>query len=243
MLPEDYVERRLRQRANVLCLALFGVVMVGVVCAAVVWQQSIHRTEEVERQVEREYEAANKDIRDMERLDRDRQRLHQKALATAPLIERVPRSSLLAVVTNSLPEYASLVRFELLTKVEEIQTPADNRAAGNVKKTSKFDKVSSQRKTKLTRQVVQLKIIGLANTNVEVGRFISNMASNPLIASVKFIYSKEKILDKDQPPVREFQVNAELNQNADAIDVAGEKDMAGQDGQQPLAKTSLGEEL
>ena len=48
--------------------------------------------------------------------------MRKKAELTASLIERVPRSALLAVVTQALPRHSCLVNLEL--QVRRVITPA-----------------------------------------------------------------------------------------------------------------------
>jgi len=242
LLPEDYIEGRRRRRMNLLCLALFAVVVTGVLGATIVSRQSAGYTEEIDMRVQSEYEDAARLIQQMQQLQDEKERLHQKALATTPLIERVPRSTLLAVVAGSLPPHASLVRFDLETKKQQSESSGQSNTAANNKKTSKFAKVSSGRSAKSLPVVVTLKITGLASTDVDVARFIANMARNPLLKSVDLVYSQQKALEKDKPLVREFQVKAELEQAADAIQVTGGKYTASPSGEQPLANASLGVE-
>ncbi len=219
LLPKDYIEGRLRHRANVLCLAMFIVVMVGVIGAAIVSQRSSRHAEEVDERVRKEYEGAARLIQQMQQLELEKQKLQQKAMAAASLIERVPRSTLLAIVTNSLPKHASLLRFEISTKKRESRKTQNRNSRGA--RGSKFASVSANRSTGTSPTVVTLKITGLANTDVEVARFIAKMARNPLIKSVDLVYSQETSPDKDKAPVREFQVKAELEPNTDAINLAG----------------------
>ena len=55
LIPEDYIRRRVRHRANMLCLALFAVVMTSVVAAAVVSYQSSRHTQQICDQVNTSY--------------------------------------------------------------------------------------------------------------------------------------------------------------------------------------------
>lgn len=231
LLPEDYIQGRLRWRANVLCLVLFATVITAVVGTAMFSRHSARHTEEVDQRVQKDYEDAAKLIQQMHQLENEKQRLHQKALSAIPLMERVPRSSLLAVVTNSLPKHASLIRFDMETQKKESESQSGSAGA---KKATKFAKVSSDRLTSSSQAAVTVKITGLASTDVEVARFIANMARNPLMKSVDLVYSQEKLLDKNDPLVREFQVKAELQQDVDAINIVGNQNALASRGAVPL---------
>ena len=211
LLPEDYIRRGARHRANILCLGLFAVTMVAVVTAALVSEQGTRRTQEVRDQVDASYAHAAMLIRQMQNLDVRKQNMLSKAKSISCLLEKVPRSHLLGVVTNALPDRASLVKVELDSKrvIAAAPTPKNNEAA------SKFDSRTQAKQSQALPPVVVLDITGMAGTDVDVARFIANLARNPLVATVDLLYSQEKLIDKQ--PVREFQIHLELKSDADAI--------------------------
>jgi len=215
LLPDDYVRSRVERRANLLCLGLFTVVMGGVGGAYFVCERSRSHAQEVKDRLEREYLDAEKLISKMQELEGEKNRLQAKALATASLMERVPRSALLGVVTRALPDHTFLKDFELET--EEVK-------ASSSKRKTKFAKKAKAADRQAARMAVSMKITGLAPTDVEVARFIANLARNPLTRAVDLVYSEETIVDKkaDERPVREFQVKVELKHDADAVEVVRE---------------------
>jgi Tfp pilus assembly protein PilN len=212
LLPEDYVRRSARRRANVMCLVLFAISMAAVVTAALVSERSSRHTRQVRDQVDDAYTYAARQIQQMQQLEARKQSMLAKAEAISSLLERVPRSHLLGVIANAMPENTSLTRLDLDTKRLVVAAPAP--AAGK-SEASKFDALSAARSAKALPSVVTLELTGLAGTDVEVARLIANLARNPLIAAVDLIYSQEKIIDKQ--PVREFQVHLELRTGADAL--------------------------
>ena len=213
LLPKDYVERRWRRRANWLCLILFFLVMAGVLGAQVVSECSARHARQVLRRVDADYAEAAKLIEQMQRLEAQERASRTSAELTASLIERVPRSTVLAAITQALPEHASLLSVEL-----QMQRIVRGPAPASGKGRTKFDALSGKPAPDPARASLVMEITGLASTDIEVGRLIANLARNPLIASVDLVYSQEKLID--QTPVREFQVKAELKPDADAIDLA-----------------------
>ena len=213
LLPEDYVAHQRQKRANLMCLLLFGIVMVGLVGAAVVSERKHQRTREVCERVDKSYEEAGKLIQQMQELDITRHGMLQKANLTAALLEHVPRSYLLATITKALPKDASLTDLELRTKL--IKSPGTPRG-----KKTKFDKVSGAKNksaSKTSRRVkVEIIVTGLAGTNVEVGQFINAMEQCPQIESVNFIFSKEEKINESI--MHEFEVILHLKDNADVQD-------------------------
>ena len=113
LLPEDYITHQRQKHANLMCLLLFVTVMIGLAGAALVSERKYQRTREVCERVDKSYEEAGKLIEQMQEQDVTRNSMLQKATLTAALLERVPRSYLLATITKALPKGASLTKFEL----------------------------------------------------------------------------------------------------------------------------------
>lgn len=214
MLPEDYIQRRGERRANILCLVLFGVVMIGVGTAWVISTRSWHRTLAVRDQVNTSYAEAGKMIAQLQELETRRSKLVTRAEQAASLMERVPRSYLLAIVTNSLPKGASLEEFEL-ELVEDERAKAAAQQAAQMKTSDKFKAMMARQATQVAPKVVSMKVTGRAVTDVGVARFIANLARDPLTRSVDLVFSEEKEIDDDL--IRHFQVRVELVPGADVL--------------------------
>jgi len=217
LLPNDYVRRSASRRANVLCLALFAVTMAAVVTAALVSERSSRHTRTVRDEVDASYAVAAKQIQQMQELEARKQNMLDRAEAISSLQERVPRSHLLGVIANCLPEHVALSRVDLDTKKTVVAPPKDKSAGGGA---SKFDAVSAARTDKEVTYTVVMDVTGLASTDVQVARFIAALAKNPLIASVDLVFSQEKVVDKTT--LREFQLHLELEKAADAIQDSSE---------------------
>jgi Tfp pilus assembly protein PilN len=204
LLPQDYIAGRYRRRANWVCSILFAVVMAGVVGAAFVSDQSRRHTLEVSRRVDGDYAEAAKLIAQMQQLELQKTLMLTKAGGSSALMERVPRSFLLGMLTNSLPKGASLSAVELDTRRTISSGPAPAKAP------STSGGPPSPPPT--PPLVVVMDVKGLASTDVEVARFIANLARNPLAASVDLAYSQEKLVDGSS--MREFQIKIELKNNS-----------------------------
>ena len=204
LLPQDYIAGRYRRRANWVCSILFAVVMAGVVGAAFVSDQTGRHTRDVSRRVDADYADAAKLIAQMQQLEVQKALMVTKANGSSALMERVPRSFLLGMLTNSLPKGASLTAVELDTRrtLTASAAPAKAPTAAGVPP-------SPPPKPPL---VVVMDVKGFASTDVEVARFIANLARNPLAASVDLAYSQEKLVDNAS--MREFQIKLELKSNS-----------------------------
>ncbi len=212
LLPDDYIRQRQQRRGNFLCLALLVVVIAGVLCATALSKRSAAHTQTIRDRVNADYAEAAKLIDQMHELEATKDRMLRKAELTASLVERVPRSTLLAVVANALPEGASLKSLDLQTQ-RIIKRAENTRTTGSRLTTESRNTSSTPAKTR-----VSIEITGLAGTDVQVAKFIANLARNPLTASVDLVYSEEKKIE--DIVLREFQIRTILKGKADAIELA-----------------------
>lgn len=217
LLPTDYLANRARRRANALCLAMFLVVMTGVLGAAVMNEQSGKRTREVRDRIDASYADAAKNIAEMYQLDQQKKNMLRKAELTGSLVERVPRSTVLGVITNALPADASLTKVTMGTK--RVVSLVSNTPVKGAKPTTKFQ-AAAQQAAQVTAMTVEMEIAGLAKTDVDVARFIAALHRCKLMSAVDLVYSQEKLINK--VAMREFRVKLELVQTADAIDAVKE---------------------
>ena len=212
LLPEDYLARRSQQRANVLCLVLFAVVIAGVVGAAVVSEDKASQARANREEVNAQYREASQLIAQMQQLEAKKSDVIAKAQMASELFERVPRSCLLATLTNALPPGGSLTRVRL-------KTERPNARQQVTKGKSKFrarraQRTSAKKKTSVKRPPlkVTLEVMGLAQTDVEVAQFLANMQNCPLMKSVEMGFSEEEKIG--EAIVRKFNVTMELKPDA-----------------------------
>jgi hypothetical protein len=204
LLPQDYIAGRYRRRANWVCSILFAVVMAGVVGAAFVSDQSRRHTMEVSRRVDADYAEAARLIAQMQQLEVQKAVMLTKASGSSALMERVPRSFLLGMLTNSLPKGASLSAVELDTKRVISYAPAPAKAPATPG--------APPAPPPKPPMVVVMAVKGLASTDVEVGRFIATLQHNPVAEAVDLSYSQEKLVDGSS--MREFQIKIELKHDS-----------------------------
>ena len=213
LLPEDYLERRAQQRANILCLILFSIVMAGVVGAAVVTEEKARQTRLIRERVNRDYEEAGKLISQLQGLGAMKKDVIAKAHVAADLQERVPRSYLMATLTNALPAGASLMEVNVRTTQTRTVSAAP---------VSKFQAQSAARgdaalaaapPPSVPPTTVTVEVFGLAQTDVQVAQFIATMVRNELMETVDLAYSEETTYDNAK--VRKFLVSMVMKNEAD----------------------------
>ena len=219
LLPDDYLRRRNQRRANVLCFILFLFVMAGVGVAAIASRTALAQTRKLQRQVATEYADAAKLIEEMQQLEMRKKTLLEKAEETASLMERVPRSYLLGTITNARPESVSLISLDLETVSKGATPPAVPKTGA--KRSSKGKSKAAVVDQGLVKRDytywVELSLTGVAETDVDVARYIASLARHPLMYSVDLVHSKE--IRKGDFAMRAFELKIKTEPNADVMDI------------------------
>ncbi len=232
LLPEDYLQRRRQHRGNMICTVLFGVVIVSICAAAVVREQSTRRTREVSDRMSAAYADAAKLIDEVHQLEKQKANMLDKARRSAALMERMPRSYLLAMLTGALPDGASLKSVRMVIQVV-------GEGEGDKPKTKAAAAIKAPATSKAPQLAMALSITGKATTDVQVARFIARLAAHPLTDVVDLSYSKES-MDPHDKGAREFQLSVILKPDADVLDAIRAERPDDTPGKAP-AQVSMGE--
>ncbi|MEE9212834.1 MAG: PilN domain-containing protein [Phycisphaeraceae bacterium] len=211
-LPEDYLEKRTQRRTNVICLALFVVVMSGVIGAFFVTdaQSSELRTREIG--VNQRFEEAARRIEQFEQLQKSKQAMLRKAKITSVLIERVPRSIVLAELINNMPTTLSLLEMELETRVIK-----PRRASGVARTALDRAKRAAAKAAPDIPEIkpteVKITLVGAAPTDVEVAQYMTALSRSALFENVNLLFSEQTMIEEQQ--MRKFRIDLMVNQNID----------------------------
>jgi Tfp pilus assembly protein PilN len=208
-LPEDYLQKKMRRRANLLCGALSVVVMGTIGVAYVISERSMRGLDAELAQVEEDYSRAAERIKQVQQMHAKQRQIVQHAELATSLVEKVPRSVLLATLTNSLPGGVSLLDLSLETRVAAAPAPAAGTA---------FDaRVAAAQKKATTPEApkfdVIVKLTGVADNDGQVGEYISKLQASPLLKDVNLVISDT--LAKDKSTLRRFQLEMMINPAAD----------------------------
>ena len=124
---------------------------------------------------------------------------------TAELLEPVPRSVILALLTNNLPGGVSLLEVRLSEK--EI-----TRAAPAPAKTSQYQaagaKIAAQQQPTQKSVETTIEIKGIAPSDIEVAAYIAQLSRSILFDGVALVESKEHKIDETR--FREFELRTTL---------------------------------
>ncbi len=216
-LPEDYLDRKAQQRTNWVCLFLFVVVIGAVAGGFVVTERRQTAMDNRVRAVNLEMRQASESLKQLELLESKRQEMMCKASVSASLMEPVPRSLILATITNSLPAAVSLEQIDLVSK--KVQPPkalTDHKKKRNKRKirTSKKEETTKKKSIEPQKWNTQFKVSGVAQTDLQVAQLIAQLNKSPLFKEVNLLYSEE--YEKEHQMLRTFALQIVLGPNARA---------------------------
>ena len=212
-LPNEYTEQRIDRRTHILAMLLFIVVMAAVF-AAFLWKRNEwKRVEVIRHEVETRYEAAGTEVAQLMLLKMAQQMTISRAELAAALVEKVPRSILLAELINNMPPGLGLVEFKLeSTRIVE-QPPPNEKAAQGRKARSGTRKAEAEEAPRPPRYLTQLSLTGFAPTDVHVSEFLSALNDHPLLVNVNLVSSEETVAE--DRTIREFKLTASIPADAD----------------------------
>ena len=219
-VPDDYVQGNESRRTNLVYLVLLAVVMTalgGSFVAIKIRQRACSTNEEL---VNTKMAEVQEVIKQFEQLQDKRREMMKTALTTAELLEPMPRSVLLASLTNNLPPGVSLLELRLIQK----QSKREGKAAT----TSKYQAAQAQKKTSQTQALApagqmqqsenpeklletQISIGGTAPSDLQVAAYIERLSDSSLLDNVALVESVEcKVEDNT---FRQFKLTAMLRKD------------------------------
>ena len=223
-LPEDYVKQKHATRTNLISLVLFAVVMVGTMTAFMWTNQRWRDVNKEEAQINQQVREAASMIEDYRTLEAQKTEMLERAALAAALVERVPRSILLAELINRMPANLSITSFELTS--EEIKkvtrpdraTTKNGRLAPGKKRGKTLENAVTEGKKRVAppEYRVDIELIGLAPTDLEVSRYMAELNAYALLNDVELDYSEET--EYNEKTMREFKVRMWLSPDADMRD-------------------------
>jgi Tfp pilus assembly protein PilN len=222
-LPDDYLDRKARRRANVLC-ALGALVVLGI--AVTVFWYTEKMSAAVEKrfaEVDKQYGDAAARIEKVNQMRSQQQQVVRRAELAASLVEKIPRSNVLAEFTNSLPQGLSLLNITMDSR---------EKSGGAVSSMTAFEAKRAALEGRSVAPVtakqydVFLKIEGVAATDVQVAQFITKLNRSALFKDVNLVVSEEyksqtqassNQRPQDAEILRKFQIELMLNPNAEVM--------------------------
>jgi len=204
-VPDDYMQQRDSSRANFLYLILFAAVMgaIGVTFSIIKVRQKSAKAEL--SLVNSKLEQAGKQVAQLEELKTKSKTMMKTMMMTSELLEPVPKSVILACLTNNLPGGVSLLNLNMVEK--EVKA-----LSGCTTASSQYEAASAAAGSVANEKVTETKmsIEGIAPSDIEVAAYITRLDSSILLDDVALVESKEHKIDKVK--FREFKLTATLKQ-------------------------------
>jgi Tfp pilus assembly protein PilN len=221
-LPDDYLAKKANRRTNVICGILFGLVMAGVGGTFSLMEREVRKAEVENIAVNQKFSEAARPIAQFQQLqEKERTMSHQAELA-ASLLEKVPRSVILADITNALPTGVSLTGFALESKKRSAPTAPAAPAPGGLSSRplagpgSNTQQPQQQVGSGALAYDTAMKVEGLAQTDVQVASFIAKLNASRYLREVNLIISETFQKNPNDPVLRQFKIEMILNPDADA---------------------------
>jgi Tfp pilus assembly protein PilN len=218
-LPDDYLERKAQRRTNAICATLFLVVMVMIGTAFTFTERSMRAVERDHADVERQYTEAARRIQQVQQMQDKQRTMAIQAELTSSLLEKVPRSFLLAEVTNAMPTGVSLLDLALESKKRA--APKDGGGSKSTFEQKKSTPAPARKKpgdggalgAEPRIYDVYVRVTGVAATDVQVAQFISRLNVSKLLRDVNLVISDEYKSGDEQ--LRRFQIEMTVNPDAE----------------------------
>ena len=217
-VPDDYVQGNESRRTNLVFLVLLAVVMTALGGSFVAIKIRQRACSTNERLANARMAEAQEVIEQFEQLQDKRREMMKTALTTAELLEPVPRSVLLASLTNNLPPGVSLLKLDLIQK--------QSKREGKATATSKYQAAQARKKTSQTQAPADqmqhsenpekllethISIGGTAPSDLQVAAYIERLSDASLLDNVALVESAEcKIEDNT---FRQFKLTATLRKD------------------------------
>ena len=191
LVPDDYIQNNESRRTNLMYVFLFVLVMSGLTGCFLTIKVRQKACQSQEKMVNEKMAKAQLAITEFDKLQAKRKIMMKTALMTAELIEPVPRSILLASLTNDLPKGASLVRLSLEQKEPKA-------VVANAKPESKFEATANKKAAVVSSEQLldtNIDIEGVAPSDIQVATYIKRLTDSMLFDNVALVESKEWKLD------------------------------------------------
>ena len=204
-LPEDYLARRLARRSNIVCVALFVVALAALTFMIFMTTQQRNQARTVNQELNRQVEEKARQIDQLAELEKKTKEQKHKASLTSSLMDRIKKSNVMAELINHMPPALSLTTLEFETKKVKTNARPRTRMAAARRKAEQ----DAQDQPQIVPDDVELKLVGLAPTDVDVSDYMHALSNHDLFEAIHLVKSGEKKVEDTQ--MRQFEITLRLN--------------------------------
>ncbi|HZW06082.1 MAG TPA: PilN domain-containing protein, partial [Phycisphaerales bacterium] len=219
-LPEEYLRRKADARSLIINLVLFGAVLSVTIGAFVVSNRRWNEVRAERAKVDLDWKNEELKIEQLKVMEAQKASLLYRASVTAALLERVPRSILMAELINRMPDNVTITQLDMVSKriIEQVKPDAAKAEEGRslVSKLAgpKDDSKAEQVKVRPPRLEFALKIEGTALSDTEVADYQAALKNCTLLDRVDLVSTEEATMS--EVPMRKFRLEAQIRADADA---------------------------
>ncbi len=215
-LPEDYLEKKAERRANIIYLTLFAIVIFGVVAAFFVTNRQWSAVQDQQEAINVRYAQAAREIELLKELEAQKAQMLAKAELTTALIERSPRSLVLAQLINRMPDRLTLLQVDLeanRVKAAALR-PKPQKGGGAASLAGQANQQQEPAGPSAPQYKTALIVIGVAASHNQVARYQASLQESDLLQRVELKFSERTIID--DRGMNKFRIEAQLDPDADA---------------------------
>jgi hypothetical protein len=201
-LPAWYPQLRGRRRM-VMLVAWLGMMVIGSLAAwSAVLQREMHVEQTQVQSGQRRLVASHQQIRELEKLQEMQRQWRQQAEILNQLGVHIEAARVMNAIEAVMPREVALVSLAMATESQARSAP--NLAAAR----------SAQAGGANVDRRMQVRMVGVAPTDVDVANFLAKLGALPFLEGVSLNYAKER--PENGHLMREFEVTFSLDLNAPA---------------------------
>jgi Tfp pilus assembly protein PilN len=231
-LPPEYVKNKSQVRANFFALMLFTLVMAGVIGAFVVNHQRWRKVHAEAEIISALFAEEASKIEQLKGLESQRAELLDRAEVITALIDRVPRSVLMAEIVRELPDGIVLTLVGLEgQRARPPAPPADPKARGKAPATRSIAIKGAAAATPAKAEPERVApprfthtvtVEGLSTANEKIADYLGVLKASPLFSDVELALITGTVVE--EVGYRRFKMTMNLREQANARQVAGVKE-------------------
>ncbi len=226
-LPPEYVKNKSQVRANFFALLLFTMVIAGVIGAFVVNHQRWRKVHAQAEIISAQFADEAAKIDQLKSLEAQRADLLDRAEVVTALIDRVPRSVLIAEIVRDLPDGIVLTLVGLDgERARPVAPAADPKAKAKAPATRSIAGRNAAPETKPVPERVMpprfshtVTIEGLSTENGKIADYLGILKASPLFSDVELSQITAAVVE--EVGYRRFKMTMKLREQANARQVAG----------------------
>jgi Tfp pilus assembly protein PilN len=203
-VPNEYIQQRQSSRANFMYLVLFMVLMGALAITFSIIKVRERSVKSSLTVVEAKMVEAHGQIAQLEELQAKGKAMMATMGMAAELLEPVPKSVILACLTNNMPSGVSLLELKVTAKETKAPVSSTTSASQYQAATAAANTSPTVSKEKLLETHIEIK--GIAPSDIEVANYIARLGGSVLLENVALVESKEHKIDNTE--FREFKLTA-----------------------------------